>query len=66
LLAGIFWLDAMKKAMDREIASLIEQALRLGWTWQAIARELGVTRQAVHKRFGDLVDDLRVPEGSQG
>lgn len=55
LLAGIYWLDAMKKVMDREIAWLVEQALRLGWSWQAIGRELGMSRQAAHKRFASLV-----------
>ena len=30
----------------------VENARRLGWSWQEIARELGVSRQAVHKKHG--------------
>ena len=41
----------------RDLAERLEQiqvnhARDLGWTWQEIAAHLGVTRQAVHKKFG--------------
>ena len=38
--------------------SAIENARRLGATWQQIADALGLTRQAAHKRFGRAVDGL--------
>ena len=30
----------------------VANARRLGWSWQEIARVLGVSRQAVHKKHG--------------
>jgi hypothetical protein len=32
----------------------VERARRSGWSWQAIAQKLGVSRQAVHQKHGDL------------
>jgi DNA-binding NarL/FixJ family response regulator len=29
----------------------VENARQQGWSWQQIARELGVTRQAVHQKY---------------
>jgi hypothetical protein len=37
----------------------VERARRSGWSWQAIAQKLGVSRQAVHQKHGDL--DRRKP-----
>ena len=31
----------------------VENARRLGWSWQRIADALGVSKQAVHKKYGD-------------
>ncbi len=31
----------------------VEQARRSGWSWEAIANKLGVSRQAVHQKHGD-------------
>ena len=30
----------------------VENARRLGWSWQQVAASLGVSRQAVHKKHG--------------
>ena len=32
----------------------VERARRSGWSWEAIAQKLGVSRQAVHQKHGDL------------
>ena len=29
----------------------VENARRQGWSWEQIAHELGVTKQAVHKKY---------------
>ncbi len=32
----------------------VERARRSGWSWEAIASKLGVSRQAVHQKHADL------------
>jgi hypothetical protein len=31
----------------------VDNARASGWSWEAIATELGVSRQAVHKKYAD-------------
>jgi hypothetical protein len=39
----------------------VENARTKGWTWQAIAARLGVTKQAVHKKYAGRRFGLRRP-----
>jgi hypothetical protein len=32
----------------------VDNARASGWSWEAIATELGVSRQAVHKKYADV------------
>jgi hypothetical protein len=32
----------------------VARARRSGWSWEAIAKKLGVSRQAVHQKHGDV------------
>lgn len=41
-----------RQALDRAEAAAVRQARNLGLSWHFIAVALGVTRQAVHKRYG--------------
>lgn len=43
----------------------VEAALRAGLSWREIAESLGVTRQAVHKKYAKRIDpSIEVPRRS--
>jgi hypothetical protein len=41
---------AMRRLLERLEIVQVDNARRLGWSWQDIADALGVSRQAVHKK----------------
>ena len=43
---------ALRELADRLEALHVERARRLGWSWQQVAAALGVSRQAVHQKYG--------------
>lgn len=50
---GLAAVAGLRRLVD-ELESLhVENARRSGWSWQAIADVLGVTRQSVHKKHHD-------------
>lgn len=42
----------MHRELDRYETTVVRQARMIGMPWQQIATALGVSRQAVHKRYG--------------
>ena len=42
----------MRTELDRHEAGLVRKARNAGMGWQMIATALGVSRQAVHKKYG--------------
>lgn len=40
------------RAHERELAAAVRRARLAGHSWQTIAWELGVTRQAAHRKYG--------------
>jgi hypothetical protein len=42
----------MRTELDRQEVVLVRKARNIGCGWQMIATALGVTRQAVHKKYG--------------
>jgi DNA invertase Pin-like site-specific DNA recombinase len=42
----------LRTELDRHEATLVRRARNLGMGWQMIATALGVSRQAVHKKYG--------------
>jgi hypothetical protein len=43
---------SLRELAERLETLQVERARSLGWSWQAIADALGVSRQAVHKKYG--------------
>ncbi|RKT79329.1 hypothetical protein DFJ68_2796 [Terracoccus luteus] len=42
----------LRRAAERAEATVVRRARLQGLAWSEIAEQLGVTRQAVHKRYG--------------
>ena len=42
----------LRRAAERAEATVVRRARLQGLAWAEIAEQLGVTRQAVHKRYG--------------
>jgi DNA-directed RNA polymerase specialized sigma24 family protein len=49
---GLRAVAALRRLLERLEAVQVRNARASGWSWQEIAAELGVSRQAVHKKHG--------------
>jgi DNA-directed RNA polymerase specialized sigma24 family protein len=49
---GLRAVAALRKLLEQLEAVQVRNARNHGWSWQEIAAELGVSRQAVHKKHG--------------
>jgi DNA-directed RNA polymerase specialized sigma24 family protein len=49
-LRAVASLRALLESLER---LQVENARSLGWSWQQIAEQLGVSKQAVHKKYGE-------------
>lgn len=49
---GLRAVRALRDLADRLERLQVRRARDLGWTWQDIAVHIGVSRQAVHKKYG--------------
>jgi len=47
---GLRAIRALRDLAERLEALQVDNARRQGWSWQEIAAELGVSRQAAHKK----------------
>lgn len=54
--AGLRAVTSLRALADTLELRQVEAALRSGMGWQAIADALGVTRQAVHKKYAKRID----------
>jgi DNA-directed RNA polymerase specialized sigma24 family protein len=48
---GLRAIAALRRLLERVERIHVESARRRGYSWQQIADELGVTKQAVHQRY---------------
>ena len=49
---GLRAVRSLRTLAERLEALQVGRARSLGWSWQEIADALGVSRQAVHKKYG--------------
>ena len=49
---ALYAVAAARKALARTEAEMVPRARAAGLSWEAIALCLGVSKQAVHKKFG--------------
>jgi DNA-directed RNA polymerase specialized sigma24 family protein len=49
---GLRAVTALRTLLEQLEAVQVRSAREQGWSWQEIAAELGVSRQAVHKKHG--------------
>jgi len=63
---GLQTVAALRVRVETLEASLVEKAIREGWSWRQIAEVLGVTKQAAHKkharRVAERLADARTQE----
>ncbi|MEV5877296.1 AsnC family protein [Streptomyces sp. NPDC052101] len=52
---GLRAVAALRELAERLEILQIENARKLGWSWQDIAERLGVTKQTVHRKYGHLM-----------
>ncbi|MGZ8652628.1 MAG: helix-turn-helix domain-containing protein [Actinomycetota bacterium] len=52
---GLAAVVALRRLADQLEAAEVERAIREGWSWSRIAEALGVSRQAVHKKYAKRV-----------
>jgi hypothetical protein len=49
---GLRAVAALRRLVERLEALQVGNARRHGWSWEEIGRALGVSKQAVHKKYG--------------
>ncbi|MBC6446590.1 sigma factor-like helix-turn-helix DNA-binding protein [Actinokineospora xionganensis] len=49
---GLRAVAALRRLLEQLEAVQVRSARIDGWSWQEIAAELGVSKQAVHKKYG--------------
>ncbi|MET7929197.1 AsnC family protein [Streptomyces sp. NPDC005349] len=52
---GLRAVAALRELTERLEILQVENARKLGWSWQDIAERLGVTKQTAHRKYGRLI-----------
>ncbi len=62
--AGLRAARALRELAERLEALQVRNARERGWSWQEIAVFLGISKQAVHKKYAGLLAGLSGGSGS--
>ncbi|MFI6346640.1 helix-turn-helix domain-containing protein [Streptomyces sp. NPDC050560] len=49
---GLRAVTALRRLLEQLESVQVRSARQQGWSWQEIADQLGVSKQAVHKKYG--------------
>ena len=52
---GLRAVAALRELSERLELLQVDNARKLGWSWQDIAQRLGVTKQTVHRKYCPLI-----------
>ncbi|HEX2823235.1 MAG TPA: helix-turn-helix domain-containing protein [Streptosporangiaceae bacterium] len=52
---GLRSVAALRALTERLEILQVQSARELGWSWQDIAERLGVTKQTVHRKYGQRI-----------
>lgn len=64
--AGLRAVMSLRALIERLELAQVEAGLRAGMSWQDVADALGVSRQAVHKKYAKKIDrTIPVPRRNQ-
>lgn len=64
--AGLRAVTSLRALIERLEFAQVEAGLRAGMSWQDVADALGVSRQAVHKKYAKRIDQsIPVPRRNQ-
>jgi len=61
---GLAAVVALRRLADDLELAEVERALAEGWSWSQVAEALGVTRQAVHKKYARRLGALGTKRSS--
>ncbi len=62
--AGLTAARALRELAERLEALQVRNAREHGWSWQEVAFFLGVSKQAVHKKYSGLLAGMITDSGS--
>jgi hypothetical protein len=57
---GLAAVAALRRLLEELEAAHVANARAAGWSWEAIAHALGITRQSVHKKHADRLTRLGI------
>src|SRR4051812_22119011 len=61
---GLDGVRALREHLDRLEALHVENGLRAGWSWREVAKGLGLSKQAAHRKYAALMKERLAAAGN--